>query len=258
MSDDKLRSAIIYRIDESHDSPVVTMLAKYDYASTYGAHIGAATEQSSHGGGGNDFADVMGMVVTNDPPKTRTASVPATIGGFKVMESDHHKLVYAADPEGLCIAIITGLGYPSRVATQLIIDLYNDYVREIGIQYKSATAGSLTKKSKPILANICKKYSDVNSVDKTSALMVKVDEVKVQMHENIASMLRNIEKSDDIESQASQLNEQATVFKKKSTDLRRHMRCKNIKMIVFLLTLVICILAVILIPLIIKSKNVKK
>merc|ERR1719326_383125 len=133
----------------------------------------------------------------------------------------------------------------------MIIELYNDYTLEIGILSKSATASSLIKKSKPILANICKKYADFRSVDKTSSLIFKVNEVKVEMQENIASMLRNIDKAEGIVDQASQLNEQATVFKKKSSTLRKQMRCKNIKMTIILLLVVGFVLLLILIPLIV-------
>ena len=137
----------------------------------------------------------------------------------------------------------------------MIIELYGEYEPTFGLQAKSATAGSLNKKSKSILSKICKKYDDLSNVDKASALIGKVDEVKVQMQDNIASMLNNIDKAENIADQASQLNEQASVFKKKSTDLRKQMRCKNLKMTIILVLLVAGILAVILIPLILRAKK---
>jgi len=45
------------------------------------------------------------------------------------------------------------------------------------------------------------------------------------------------------------------VFQKKSKDLRKQMRCKNIKMTIILTTLVVGILLVILVPLIMKAKK---
>lgn len=255
MSDDNLRSALVYRIDVNLNKPVVTILSKYDHMSNYESHSGAVTERSLYGGCGKDYVDAISILVANNPPTSGNIGSDGSIGDFKVVKSDYHQVVYAADSDGLCIAIITGLRYPSRVATQMIIELYNCYTAEIGIQSKSATASSLTKKSKPILANICKKYANFRSVDKTSSLILKVDEVKVEMQENIASMLRNIDKADGIVDQASQLNEQANVFKKKSSTLRKKMKCKNIKMTIILLSVFGFILALILIPLITRSER---
>jgi len=77
----------------------------------------------------------------------------------------------------------------------------------------------------------------------------------VQMQDNIASMLNNMEKTESISNQADQLNEQATVFKKKSTDLKKQMRCKNLKVTIALVVLVVIILVIVLFPVI---KNASK
>jgi len=255
MSDDNLRSALVCRIDTNLNSPLVTVLAKYDHMSNYESHAGAITECSLYGGRGKDYVDAIRILITNDPPTTSNVGTDVSIGGFKVVKSDYHQVIYAADSDGLCVAIITGPLYPFRVSTQMINELYNCYVAEIGIQSKSATSSSLTKKSKPILANICKKYANFRLVDKTSTLILKVDEVKVEMQENIASMLRNIDRADGIIDQASQLNVQANVFQKNSSTLRKKMKCKNIKMTIILLSVVAFILALILILLITPSKR---
>lgn len=88
--------------------------------------------------------------------------------------------------------------------------------------------------------------------------MDKVEAVKGTMQDNIANMLENTEKAENISKQSEQLNEQANVFKKKSTDLKKQMRCKNIKMTIILVLLVIGILLVILVPLILRMKNAVK
>lgn len=153
------------------------------------------------------------------------------------------------------LAVITGLKYPSRVAIQALIELYGKYSEQFGLQAKSATTNSLTKKSKPVLQAMCKKYDDLSKVDKTSALIGKVDEVKVQMQDNISAMLKNTEQAESLAERSDQLNEQASVFKKKSTDLRKQMRCKNLKMTIILTLLVVGVLAIILVPLIMKARN---
>ena len=65
------------------------------------------------------------------------------------------------------------------------------------------------------------------------------------MQDNVASMLNKMEKTESISNQADQLNEQATVFKKKSTDLKKQMRCKVLKIAIALVMLVIIILIVV-------------
>merc|ERR1719512_567144 len=189
------------------------------------------------------------MVIKNDPP----GNGDGTIGGFKVVQSEVHQVVYGADSDGLCLAVITGLRYPSRIATQMLIELYQDYSTQFGQSIATAEKNSLSNKSKSLLSKMCVKYSDLEKVDKASALAGKIDGVKSQMQDNIASMLTNIEKTESISNQADQLNEQASVFKKKSTDLRKHMRCKNLKVTIILVAVVVIILLVILVPVISKA-----
>jgi len=254
MTDNKLRSVVIYRIDPSLESAAVTMVAKYDHASSCEVHD-SSTDGGLYGSREKDYAEAVGMVVTNDPPGA--ANEAGKVGGFKVVQSEMHQVVYGADSEGLCIAVITGLAYPSRTVTQLVVELHGDYNRDFGQLVKTAEPGSLNQKSKRLLSAICTKYENVKSVDKASALSGKVDEVKVQMQDNIADMLNNIEKSESISNQADQLNEQASVFKKKSTQLKKQMRCKNLKMTIIFVVLIVGVLLVIIIPLVIKSKKDK-
>lgn len=249
MTDNKLRCAVVYRMDEGG----VTMLAKYDHASQYETHGGAANDPTTlYGGRDKSYADAVGLVISNDPPGSPDAG---TIGGFKVVQSEAHQVVYGADSDGLCMAVITGLKYPSRVAVQMLSDMYGQFSEKFGLQIKSATANSLTKKSKSILSSLCVKYDDLTNVDKAASLTAKVDEVKVTMQDNIATMLNNIDKAENIADQATQLNEQANVFKKKSTDLKKQMRCKDLKVTIILVALVVGILLAIIVPLIMKMKK---
>ena len=84
MSDNTLRCALVYRLESSGD-PV--LLAKYDHESAY-------EDRNS------SYADAVGMVVGSDPPGP--ASEEGVVGGFKVVQSDMHQIVYGSDSEGLC------------------------------------------------------------------------------------------------------------------------------------------------------------
>jgi len=251
MSDEKLRCALVYRIDASLGSPEATLVAKYDHASDYESHAGAV-DGALYGGRDNSYAEAVGMVIKNDPPGQGESGL---IGGFKVVQSDLHQVIYGSDSDGLCLVVITGLRYPSRVGTQMLLDLHKEYSQEFGEAAKTAAQNGLTSKSKSLLSRVCKKYSNLEQVDKASALVGKIDEVKVQMQDNIASMLTNIEKTEAVSSQADQLNEQASVFKKKSTELKKQMRCKNLKMTIILVAIVVAILTVILVPMIMRARR---
>jgi hypothetical protein len=246
-ADNKLRCALVYRIDSS-----VTVIAKYDHASDYEVHAGAVSE-SLYGDRDNNYVNAVSMVISQNPPGAM--SEQGKLGGFKVVQSNVHQVIFGVDADKLCFAVIVGLQYPSRVAIQMLHDLYAEFIPKHGLQAKSATENYLTKKAKPVLQSVCSKYSTPANVDKASSLIGKVDEVKLQMQDNIATMLNNMEKTDVIASQADQLNEQASVFKKKSTQLKSTMRCKNYKMTAMLVILVAVILTVILVPLITRAKK---
>mmetsp|Transcript_12076 Transcript_12076/g.17497 ORF Transcript_12076/g.17497 Transcript_12076/m.17497 type:complete len:254 (+) Transcript_12076:144-905(+) len=251
MTDNHLRCALIYRLD-GNSSPV--LLSKYDHASQY--ENSGGEEGGLYGGRDKNYADAVALVIGKDPPSP--PAEPSTLGGFKVVQSAVHQVVYGVDTDGLCAATIVGLKYPSRVAIQMIKELHQKFSDNFGIQVASATINSLSKKSKPIMSSTCKKYSDLSGVDKTTALIEKVDEVKMSMQSNIAGMLANTEQAEGIAQQSEQLNEQANVFKKKSTTLKKEMRCKNMKMTVILVFVVLGILAVIIVPIILRFTNAAK
>lgn len=257
MSDNRLRCVLAYRLESGFGedaSAEVTTLAKYDHAGQYETHAGA--DSALYGGRDKSYADAVALVIGKDPPSG--ASPGGGIGGFKMVQSDIHQVVYGADSEGICLAVITGQQYPTRVSISMLSELYDKFNQSFGDTAKTGSANSLSKKSKPMFVAACEKYDDLKQIDKTSALLDKVETVKGTMQDNIAAMLENTEKADAIAQQSDQLNEQASVFKKKSTDLRRQMRCKNMKMTIILCLLIIGILVIILVPLILRAKRAVK
>jgi len=248
MSDNKLRCALVYRIESDGNA---LCIAKYDHAGQYETHGGA--DSSLYGGRDKSYAEAVGGVVSNDPPSG--LSQKSALGGFKVVQSDQHQIVYGADIDGLCCATITGTQYPSRVAIAMLQDVYTDFASKYGNAAKTAAESSLSKKAKSILQDVCKKYEDSSAVDKTQKVLGQVDAVKGQMQDNIASMLKNTEKAEDMAAKSEQLNEQASVFKKRSTDLKKQMQWKNLKMTLILGGIILVIVLAITVPLIMKAKK---
>ena len=267
MTDNKLRCALVFRLDATKSTSTAGFgasdygddgdgVAMSDLGGSSSATLLAIHDHAKDGGKGSSYGDAVGMMIGNDPPGPYPAN-SGTVGGFRVVQSELHQVVYGSDSEGLCVAVVTGLRYPSRVAIQMLVEMYAQFSERFSLQVLSATAQSLTKKAKPVLSSVCNKFDDLSSVDKTAQIAGKVDEVKVQMQDNIASMLQNTEQADSLAERSGQLSEQANVFRKKSTDLRKEMRCKNLKMTIILVLVVGGIMAAILIPIILRALGKK-
>mmetsp|Transcript_5295 Transcript_5295/g.15405 ORF Transcript_5295/g.15405 Transcript_5295/m.15405 type:complete len:254 (+) Transcript_5295:76-837(+) len=248
MSDNTLRCALIYRVESGG---IAVCIAKYDHAGQYETHGGA--DSTLYGGHDKSYAEAVAGVISNDPPTGLSQS--GTLGGFKVVQSDQHQIVYGADIDGLCCATISGTDYPSRVSIGMLQDLYKDFSAKFGDAAKTAAENSLSKKAKSVLQEVCKKYEDPAAVDKTQKILGQVDAVKGQMQDNIANMLKNTEKAEDMAAKADQLNEQASVFKKRATDVKKQMRWKNLKMTLLLGGVIAVIVLAITVPLVTKAKD---
>lgn len=137
----------------------------------------------------------------------------------------------------------------------MLQELYTGFTGKFGADAKTAAENSLSKKAKSVLQEVCKKYEDPSSVDKTSKILGQVDAVKGQMQDNIASMLKNTEKAEDMAVKSEQLNEQASVFKKRSTDLKKQMQWKNLKMTLILGGVILLVVLVVVVPLVVRAKK---
>jgi len=245
MTDNKLRSALVLRLEGG--SGIVT-LAKFDHAGQYETSGG----KSSLYGRDADYAEAVSAVITKDPPGGLSSS--GSVGGFKVVESDQHQVVYGADNEGICYAVITGREYASRVAIQFLEELAKEFSNKFKGDTATAKENSLSKKGKSILSALCKKYETPSNVDKAAKVLDQVEGVKSTMQDNIANMLKNTEATESLAEKTDQLNEQASVFKKKAVDLKKAMWWKNLKMNIILGGIVIVILVLILVPVIKRLK----
>jgi len=234
VADSKLRAVVILRIAKDG----ATVLSKYDYAADHEKSLATSDSGNLYGGNVN-FADVVSMVVGKDPPG-RTGG-GAKIGGFKVVESEIHHVVYGADNDGICFAVISGSAYKSRVLIKMMTELYGEFSQKFGNRALSATANSMTGKTKSMVYHMCKKYADIKKVDAASDVLGQVDAVKSSMASNISGMLKNVEKADKISAQTDELNEAASVFKKRGGDLKNKMWWADLKQTILLSVIVLTI-----------------
>mmetsp|Transcript_13151 Transcript_13151/g.18127 ORF Transcript_13151/g.18127 Transcript_13151/m.18127 type:complete len:277 (-) Transcript_13151:113-943(-) len=274
MRDNKLRGALVYRVQivptfdktindddtvmtdvsiSSNSDSSVTLLAAYDHASQSGARKGSLVHTSLLGGRDKAYADAATLVLIENPPRPDCEA--GMLGGFKVVHSNVHKVVFGADTNGLCLTVITGLNYPTRVAIKMLTELYNSYSEKFGTKVDSATFNSLNKTSRPLLSSFCQRYDDATKVDKTHEIAGKVEEVKETMHQNIAVILQNTEQIESLADRADNLTEQASVFKRNTKNLRKTMKCKNMKYNIILCLLVIGVLAAAITPIAMKATD---
>jgi len=108
MSDNKLRGALVFRIERGG---IPICVAKYDHLGQYETHGGA--DSSLYGGRDKAFAEAAGGVIQNDPPSG--LATKGVIGGFKVVQSDVHQVIYGSDIDGLCKSFLcSALFFHSR------------------------------------------------------------------------------------------------------------------------------------------------
>jgi vesicle-associated membrane protein 7 len=286
MSDDKLRCAIVYRLEGT--GPTAVTLAQLDYLKQVTTH--GSDEEDLYGGKKANFAKAVARVVGNDPPTG--VSKGQKVGGFKVVQSDEHQVVYGADIEGICkchcctvlesmkslypavgimtmmhfrtnvllfssyqgYCVITGLKYPNRIAIKFLEELGAEFQSTIGhAEMKKAKENSLTTKkdSKKILQALCKKFESPQSADKTHKVLAQVDKVKEQMQDNISGMMKNQESAESLNEKSAQLSEQASVFKTNAKTLKKAMWWKNMKTTLCLACVCIVVVILISIPIII-------
>ena len=136
----------------------------------------------------------------------------------------------------------------------MLQELYKNVTKNFpATELENATENALDKKARPILSEMCTKYDDLPSVSKVAAIQEHVDSVQAMMETNIAHQLKNLEIADDMTQKADNLSEQAAVFKKQTSTLRKIMAWKNLKMTLLLGGILAVILVSILAPLIVRS-----
>lgn len=171
------------------------------------------------------------------------------------VEGDHFNVNFMADDRSRVFIAVTLKSYPERVTFVMIEEMQSKFLEKCGEKALTSKEGALDKTSKSIFKEICAKYSDLAQVDRVSAVAEKVESVKSTMQDNIAQMLENAGQLDDIQNSAENLSRQAEVFNKRSNQLRRNMRCRDMKMKFVIAGAVVLMLIIIIVPLSIMLKN---
>jgi len=151
------------------------------------------------------------------------------------------------DDIGLIYLAIVQANYPTRVAHALLEDLRVQFTSKVD-GHKATTAKDrvFDRSCTAAFDKLCRKFDNLDEVDKLSALTKKVDTVKLTMQENIEVALQNCVKLESIEAQAEELQQQAGVFKKSAAELKNKMWWKNMKMWLIIGFIILAVIGIII------------
>jgi len=142
--------------------------------------------------------------------------------------------------------VVTDTGFSSAHAPAKVIADIKTGLYETGPSaIVSAQKDGLQSRMGPTLKNVSIKYA----TNKIHAVASRVEEVKTVMRDNIDMSIKNIDKLSEMEDKSNELEKESAQFAKQSNRLDRSMKCKNIKLILIGIILVVVVLTAIIYPL---------
>lgn len=154
---------------------------------------------------------------------------------------DVHLICYVIrqDIDVFCYVAFTA-EYPLRIGIKMMDEFIGAFLRKYSPSKISGVTKDLefNKSAKPMLATLAEKYEDVDKVDALSRAHSRLSEVKDTMSESIGVMVDNVETAESVYHLASNINEEAQVFKKNTQKLKMQMRCRVYKVSFVSLTVI--------------------
>jgi len=132
-----------------------------------------------------------------------------------------------------------------RIPFAFLEDIKNRFVAQYGERGKTALAYAMNSDFSRVLQNLMDYYSNNPSADKLNRLKGEVDEVKSVMVQNIEKVLERGEKIELLVDKTDSLSQNAFKFKKQSTQLKRAMWWKNVKLMALIIFLILVVIYII-------------
>lgn len=149
---------------------------------------------------------------------------------------------------------VAGANYPQRLAFKCLTELMRKLsestaggARFIDAAHK-ADVGGLSRWTREVCTELCSRYADAASVDKATAALNQVDEVRGIVSDSIGQILATHENLEVLEDKTETLASQSQGFQRKATVLRRNMWWRNCKLKIIIAIVVISLLLYILVP----------
>jgi hypothetical protein len=144
------------------------------------------------------------------------------------------KLFIISDGRGQIVftSCINDPNFSDKLAWQLVDEFMKEMVTLHGeATLLSAPAESLSRASKKSMKDTMAKYdSPDGSMDRTTEVRQKVEQVQGIMQDNVKKMLDNQTNVETLEEKTDGMSKQANQFLKQSVDLRRQMQLRNLKL----------------------------
>ncbi|GBG32148.1 Vesicle-associated membrane protein 7 [Hondaea fermentalgiana] len=174
----------------------------------------------------------------------------------KVAPGSRYRLVgdvnafnFTTDQQQRVYVAITTSEYPERLVFPMLNEVIKRFQAELGDRVATAQEGGLNKKAKSLFSAVVRDYDDPSKKDKLSAVQSKVNDVKLTMQSNIDGMLRNLDKTERIETDTQALQDQARLFDTQATRLHRSERWKSIKLTLIIGSIILVVLIILIVSL---------
>lgn len=128
-----------------------------------------------------------------------------------------------------------------RIPFAFLEDIKNRFRATYGDRGKTAIAYGMNTDFSRVLQNQMEFYSNNPSADRITKVRGEIDEVKSVMVHNIEKVLERGERIELLVDKTENLNQNAFKFKKASTQLKRSMWWKNIKIMIILIVVIIVV-----------------
>jgi len=144
--------------------------------------------------------------------------------------------------DGITFLCMADEQFGRRLPFLFLEDIKNQFRASYGDLGRSATAFGMNADFSRVLQIKMDYYSNNPSADKVSKVKGEIDEVKSVMVQNIEKMLDRGERIELLVDKTADLSNNAVRFKKQSTQLKRAMWCKNLKLTILLVVIAIVVI----------------
>jgi len=153
---------------------------------------------------------------------------------------DRHIFHYVVE-DGITYLCMADEEFGRRVPFAFLEDIKNRFRASYGDRGRTALAYGMNADFSRVLQNQMDYYSNNPAADKINRVRGEIDEVKSVMVTNIEKVLERGERIELLVDRTENLNQAAFKFKKQSTQLKRAMWWKNVKIMIILAVVILVI-----------------
>jgi hypothetical protein len=182
--------------------------------------------------------------------KILNANASAMHPRLTVTDRENGTVHYVTDELAMYVAVCAP-DYPQRVAFRAIGELRARFISGLSDALPTAIEGGLSKAARPLLVELCGRYAEAATVDKTLGVQRAVDEVRDIMGESIQALLSTHDSLEVLDDRSEHLREQAQSFRKTTRAVKAQQRSKYRRMQSISCLILIVVVAAAVVPLII-------